>query len=1117
MINATKNMPVFIETGEQLSASIIGALKLASEWILKAYQLEKINLLEVNTKTFNEAILPALVENFICIGIYSSLNENYVRDVYDLISSDRGDCAPELYNRLTMGKTFGKWNYRKSYLPALRRGFAVFLVALHVRRAIVLPFSFKWPIGLEKDELRRVVRRREVCPINELPELLRFFRSLESQAENQTEDVFNQYGLKQRERLASIGQRLVVAAGWLEPKDANYDDLLALFEANEKEPLSKTPNLGCLMLVDLLERKYPSITPVTAAGWRKFLSNSRLRPREIVFTESIEQNEDVLMRSISIKPSQMAPAVLAQGIRLPGLDFDISRKGKVWLALENSWLKKVKRESNKDRVEALGYINIYLFGYLPYWFEINPNCKYEYPDTPKNLVGSVFVSDLGLLSDKVKPVTFVDYLQAVAKDREWGNQTHYAILKQVEKFFNYVVIACAQTPDYVGFSQPLSDHDFPAVGRSYGTNKRPIPRRIFKLFLDYIEVIAIHGQMLFNRIVSGEVSDTELGKFRQSKSTVIDTFEFQDLFGFIPAICNKEKFILLRYIPNILFVNRKLLVDGRRIQIPHLHAINQIKVSLCTGIRHNHIQWLDAETFDKENDVNDDNCDFGKLHVNTDKVKTKPWDAHVNIQVIETLRAQLAWRKMIAEPGFKTKIFYNNNSNSKWGKFHPLFSYYPDGKPHNDNIYAKAWLRLLGGLQSMLSECGESSISLVRFLPNSVPFNCFDQAEQLFEFGSSQKRRCELVLKSDITPHSARVSVVSHSISILPPELIGRYLTGQKEATVLHYVVPDEDEIYEEQVRQGLILRQRGYERGFQALVSELPSLQTSFIKADDVNSSLSQSLKIDVEETISAHGCISLSINGNQNKTGLDILRETRAFGAAVNTTEICPYGNQCPTDVVVALKGFRRCGPCHFAVRSVDHLPAITAKIRQVLEGLAEIEARLDTSDEVQLSANEWDLMADNRSILAEDLAAWQMAAEILEIMRQRVASGDSTKTWHIQRPEIIERHLKLSSFPSKTTEYVLARLCESEAFPSLESPQIRAKFDMLRRNILANAGNIREALQIEQPTNPAAECLGLIRSIAKSNQLGIDDIRKLLEVNETDYFSVRTLRVLPKEGFE
>jgi hypothetical protein len=73
------------------------------------------------------------------------------------------------------------------------------------------------------------------------------------------------------------------------------------------------------------------------------------------------------------------------------------------------------------------------------------------------------------------------------------------------------------------------------------------------------------------------------------------------------------------------------------------------------------------------------------------------------------------------------------------------------------------------------------------------------------------------------------------------------------------------------------------------------------------------------------------------------------------------------------------------------------------------------------------------------------------------------------------------------------------------------------MLRRNILANAGNIREALQIEQPTNPAAECLGLIRSIAKSNQLGIDDIRKLLEVNETDYFSVRTLRVLPKEGFE
>lgn len=376
-----------------------------------------------------------------------------------------------------------------------------------------------------------------------------------------------------------------------------------------------------------------------------------------------------------------------------------------------------------------------------------------------------------------------------------------------------------------------------------------------------------------------------------------------------------------------------------------------------------------------------------------------------------------------------------------------------------------------------------------------------------------QKRICRLFLKTDITPHSARVSVVSHAISILPADLIGRYWTGQTEATVYHYVVPDEGEIDAEQQRQNLHLRQRGYDKGYEAMLTASPGRTSPFIKADDVNSRLSKSLQANIEETISLYGCVSLSLNGN-TKTGLDVLRETRAVGIVATKTELCPYGSQCPPEVVVALNGFRRCGPCHFAVRSIDHLPAITAKIRQVLEGLTEIEARLDTDDSDSLTTDEWDALAKNRDVLAEDLAAWQMAAEVLEVMRQRLAAGNSTKKWHVQRPEIIEQDLKRALFPSETTDYLLARLHESEAFPLLESPQIRAKFDLLRRNLLANTGNIREALRLEQPTNPAAECLGLIRSIAAANQLGIEDIRQMMETGDIGAVPARTIRMLPLE---
>jgi hypothetical protein len=122
--------------------------------------------------------------------------------------------------------------------------------------------------------------------------------------------------------------------------------------------------------------------------------------------------------------------------------------------------------------------------------------------------------------------------------------------------------------------------------------------------------------------------------------------------------------------------------------------------------------------------------------------------------------------------------------------------------------------------------------------------------------------------------------------------------------------------------------------------------------------------------------------------------------------------------------------------------------------------------------------------------------MSAEVLEMMRQRVERGESDKTWHIQKPEVIERHLRRVSFPSNATEYLLARLAESEAFPMLESTQIRGRFELLRRKLLANVGKIQEAFSLEMAANPAAECLGLIRSIVGAHNISIYDLTRMLE---------------------
>lgn len=1119
MINTTKGELVFLQSREELHTSVVAALRNASNWVLQAYGLQNLDLSAVTTKNHLEAALPAHVERFILRDGGAHFDEQYVTDVFAFTSAGVGHCSPNLYAAVTRSPLMtssGKRAYRKTYLPPLRTGFSAFLIALHVRRAIVLPFSFQWPWGLEIDFKGAVIGRRELCPLEHLPELLRFIRSVDyREGAPQAEEIFNTYNSQQRQRLVCLSQRLIIAAGWLEPADVNYDDMLALKAANDETLFSGHRDIGLLMLADLLERKYGEASPVNAADWRAALVNSKpTRMLERVERALGNGHTNLMEQAVALSPVAMAPDALAEVRRLPGLEFELKANSKTWIEIERTFLRKIRQENKKQRIAALGYLNIYLFGYLPYWYAENPDFKFEFPSTPAKLTSAVFVSDLGLLEGHVRPISFVEFLDSVARSRRWVATSHYNVLKQVEMLFEFIERYSDSLPGSNDFRQPIHKHDYPAQTKSTGTNKRPIPRRIFKLYLSYLEALAALSAVVLERVVSGELSGDDLVGFDASRTT-IDCFERQDVFGFIPVVFHRGKAFPLWRIPNVFYADVRRLTNGRSAKIPHSHALHQIIVSLYTGLRHNHIQWLDSASFDQDVDGEHGGLEYAQLLVNTDKAMSRAWRAFVDFRVIEVLRQQRAWRELIDEPGFNEKVFYNNNPESKWGSFIPLFSYSSDGRPHSDTLYSSCWNRLLGGLQGLLGTVGEDEIRLIRLLPPGVAYRDPDMDEKLREYGSSQSRICEVSIKSDITPHSARVSVVSHAIGILPADLIGRHWTGQTEATVYHYVVPDEEETYAEQQRQNLALRQKGYEQGYEAMLRASPGRKGPYIAADDVNSNLSKSLKVDLEETITAYGCVSLSF-GEESKTGLDVLRDTRAGGAVENKTEICPYGNQCPSEVVTQLKGWKRCGPCHFAVRSVDHLPAITAKIRQVLEGLSEIEVRIAAADNGDdFTADELDAMEQTRDVLAEDLAAWQMAAEVLEVMRQRIAAGKSTKSWHVQKPEIIEKDLRRALFPTDTTEYVLARLRESEVFPMLESPQIRARFDLLRRQLLANTGNSRAALKTEPPVNPAAECLGLLRSIVAAHHLTLEGLKGMLESDSyLDSIPSRPLRLLPKE---
>lgn len=1117
MINIYKSDIVFLQFGEELHSSIIGAFRDTCAWMREAYQLQDIDLTIVSTKTHPELALPAHVERFILKNAREVFDDNYVRDIFKFTNILPAECSYELYGRVIKNPNItgpGRGGFRKAYFEPLGRGFRVFLVALHIRRAIVLPFSFRWPRAYKKDRSGRIIQRRELIPLNALPGLLKLFRSLEyKEGAQQSDPVFEEYHPKQRERLVWLGQRLLIATGWLELGESNYNDMLALKNENDETTFTGYIDVGWVIIVDLFERKYGVLSPINGEGWRSVLMNSNPKSNFQDFEHALRTGHGNLIQLAAGKnPSSMTPEAISQIKFLPGLKFNLEEKSEIWIDLERKFLRKFKIENKKARTTALGHFNIYLFGYLAYWYADNPDFKFDFPSNPQKLVAGVFVSDIGLLNGQSRPMSFVEFFAVVASVREWGDANHYALLKQIEKFFRFIEQFSESLPYSSGFRQPLHKHDFPRPTGSSGTQKRPIPRVIFKLFLSYAEGLAELSRVLFERVQTGELSSEYLAKFRRAKT--IDVREHQEQFGFVPIVWHQGKMFPQWDVANVFSFSERCLPNGILATVPHPHAIHQIIVSLYTGIRQNHIQWLDRNSFDRSGDTDDISQGYAELHVNTDKVKVGPWRAFVNLRVIEILRLQREWCNQVSEAAFADKIFYNNNPETKWGKILPLFAFSKNGKPHSDEIYSNCWMRLLVSLQYIVFPITGKNVELVRLLPKGIDYDDPDLNEKILEYGNSQSRKCAVIPKSDITPHSARVSVVSQAISILPADLIGRYFTGQTEATVYHYVVPDEEEVFAEQQRQHLHIRTIGYEQGYEAMLRAPSTTNTPYIKADDVNSNLSASLRMNPQETLKEYGCVSLSLSEHR-KSGIDVLLETRGVGAVETKTEICPYGRQCPPEVVAELRGWRRCGPCGCAVRSVDHLPAITAQIRLVYEGLTEVESRLVGAEQADCPDDDLATLEESRNMLAEDLAAWQLNAEKLEVMRQRILSGASTKTWHVLKPEIVERDLKRVLFPSRSTEYVLARLKECEAFPSLEGPQIRARFDLFRRQLLAKTGNVREALSLEPSVNPRAECVGLLRSIVAAHDLSYEEVKNLLDSNShLDAMPNRSLSMLSSE---
>ena len=1102
MINTTLDRIVFNVTGPDLSRKVRSALALAAKTHLKLAGLEGVSLDSIGTKRFIQGTFGKFVNGRVLRDRGRQFDEEYVQRALDAYKTFTGYLSKELFDTLMVADEHGPYSYKRSYANSLKPGLGLFLIALHSEGVITLPYDFSWPWLTIPGGRRRMEIGRYVAS-----ELLGFIRNLCFHDEWSKHPAFDAIGpeKKRREWFLAYATRLITVCGWHKPEDINTSDMLAI-KATERELGGRvTIPYPYKALLDVLNSAFPGRISVNANDWAKACkASSRIeRDKEAIyealshlFGQGSRNDVDLLEGLADMEAHWGKFDRLEEIDQLPGLNVGLKTLSETWLRVERLFMSKIRRESLKGQNRALGWWNNYLFYYLPYWFDRNPGSSLRFPSTPALLKKTAFVSRL--TQEEETPITFVEFINAQASKREWKNNVLYAVLRSLQVFFFFIEAHSDDIPGCKGFVQPLDSYDYPRTSRSRGTSKIPIPRRFFGVLLNYYEALIAHHAVVLQGVVSGAIGEDDLQRLITNQN-VIDTFSTSDIVGFVPILIVQNQVIPLQVIPNVLDLHKRQVRGGRTLMLPHPHGLHQNLVALHTGLRHNHIQWLDMDSFDMY--VKDGETEFSTLYVNTDKQKSEPWSAHVNFRVIEILRAQKAWHSLIENPAFDKEIFYNENPDTKWPKIRPLFAYSNSGTPHPDVRYSKVWKNVLGGLQGLMPKLRELGYShkLVGLLPPKFFPDTPDLKNKLIEYGATFTRigdSCPLRVHALSTPHASRATVVMEYIPFLPADMIGKYITGQTAATVAYYTRLDSQSMEREKVHQVARLREAVI-NGATEPITNSSQRSTGFVHADSVNSRLAQSLRSNIEATIREHGGVSMTYN-EKRKLGVNLLRERGIANVAFNKTEVCPYDNRCPSDIVKELRGERRCSLCPYAVRFIDHLPAILAQKRQLIEAIEDIEQSIDADKKTlnsKYTAAELQEREDERANLCEDLSGWVLNEEVLEVMRQRISSGQDTRRWTVQKPEIIERDLQRIAVQTSEHEYLLARLGECIAFPTMESPQIRARFDLLRRELLARTGRVKEAFS-SVATDATLECAGMIKAIVESHNIKVSQVVEILE---------------------
>lgn len=1054
MINCSYDLMIIKESNE-LSNSVVTAISQAKQCVQdEIFEGEKIAVNKISTGSKNplkRASIFKFFQNHDDPSKAPIYDEQWVKKLFlcATTTKESNSTIAALIPDREEGFSWINKTYRtRFWLDAL-----LVLHCLWVQKAVLLPLGVKLPTTLDPITGGNTLE----FAFNTYPETLAITREpFISTRQTDNPGISEFIPEKARDNFNWFYWRIIRASDWYTPEDISLQD------ANEisEQILSARRNQGAKFY------KYP-LTPKNLL---------------IYFKKMIPERCNYSMNECHAAVRHVKAGISEQSVQndqdiIPDAVMPIANK---WFEFQNRYLKKrkAKVQSWEQDQKRLSHLNSYLFEIIP---SIQGTDSVPMPCDFSRVHIEGYNGTPSLL----------EYLKEGRADT-----TYKTLLYSIADFFDYLQSSSTLDPALQGFVNPLLTLDFPHVPRGNSTTKVTFESEVFPSLLQYCYAIEAFGWYLSEKV---HYEGMSLSSQAGGHVKVYDT----ESLGFTPVVFiqkpNKTTIscIPLHYIPKTLLsvltrCSKSEKEDSYKLY-PLITHIQHAIVALETGIRNIHIRWLDRRNYDKYIDRSTPLPPICELHVNTDKAHDA-WGAKVSKNVIDVLDRQVQSHSWFNEPVMDEAIWYNGYVDGRFGKIATIF---PKGMaggaikgqdpgPFAESTFTRYFKNLIFSFDLFL----RFQLGMKTSSPMPEEIGSLSSLNNIDEWETALSLFDPKLIEQ--TPHSCRATVVSEYIKILPPDVIGNYITGH--ATVAHV-------LYYVKIDPAYILRHKGYQK---IAIDNDIKWDESFIaqtKAEDMNSKLRKAIGKDRQKAASDFGAISFDKSNRDGKvsSGIKALNEQPLEALAFMPTHICPHNNQCPLEVVKDLgadPGRRMpCGGCYYSVKTVDHLPRIHGHIRSLVAECEELKDYIEEAKIEGASAESLKPKAAYRKFLSDEATSWSTTAFCLEQMYQDIKTRDH---FLVEKPQIVRDRLELIAVDEDDKlETLMARIAEAKTHAEFFTPQLQKQVKAARNKLLAHTHDINRLMQ-DAPKGFSLldEFRGLIRTACETLGVTVKELSHEME---------------------